>query len=301
MPLIRSLPDPGRKPALHVRDCFMNNYDNDRMILFTDIDETLVNTDKSLSRENLLALERFLDMGNIISISTGRALEGAAWLMKDLGLYGRKNMLITSYNGGLIFDTYSEEVLLKKTVPLDLMYRAFDLAREYGIHIQAYTDRAVVSETDNHHLRKYLSIQKLDVVFTDDIRSFSMEPSVKLLCLDFDDPSRITQFRRLFEAEFAGKLNCFNSNPYLLEIVPPGVDKGAALRFIAEHYQIPIRNTISAGDAENDIPMIRAAGIGCAVNNANDSLKAEADYITERDNNHAAVAEILDRFCFSRT
>lgn len=300
MPLIRSLPDPGRKPALHVRDCFMNNYDNDRMILFTDIDETLVNTDKSLSRENLLALERFLDMGNIISISTGRALEGAAWLMKDLGLYGRKNMLITSYNGGLIFDTYSEEVLLKKTVPLDLMYRAFDLAREYGIHIQAYTDRAVVSETDNHHLRKYLSIQKLDVVFTDDIRSFSMEPSVKLLCLDFDDPSRITQFRRLFEAEFAGKLNCFNSNPYLLEIVPPGVDKGSALRFIAEHYQVPIQNTISAGDAENDLPMIRAAGIGCAVNNANDSLKAEADYVTERDNNHAAVAEILERFCFAR-
>ena len=180
------------------------------------------------------------------------------------------------------------------------MYRAFDLAREYGIHIQAYTDSAVVSETDNHHLRKYLSIQKLDVVFTDDIRSFSMEPSVKLLCLDYDDPSRIIQFRRLFESSFAGKLNCFNSNPYLLEIVPPGVDKGAALRFIAEHYQIPIRNTISAGDAENDLPMIRAAGIGCAVNNANDSLKAEADYVTEHDNNHAAIAEILDRFCFSR-
>ena len=260
----------------------MNNYDNDRMILFTDIDDTLVNTDKSLSRENLLALERFLDMDNIISISTGRALEGAAWLMKDLDLYGR------------------EEVLLKKTVPIDLMYRAFDLAREYGIHIQAYTDSAVVSETDNHHLRKYLSIQKLDAVFTDDIRSFSMEPSVKLLCLDYDEPSRITQFRRLFESAFAGKLNCFNSNPYLLEIVPPGVDKGAALRFIAEHYQIPIRNTISAGDAENDLPMIRAAGIGCAVSNANDSLKAEADYVTEHDNNHAAVAEILDRFCFSR-
>ena len=278
----------------------MNNYDNDRMILFTDIDDTLVNTDKSLSRENLLALERFLDMDNIISISTGRALEGAAWLMKDLDLYGRKNMLITSYNGGLIFDTHSEEVLLKKTVPIDLMYRAFDLAREYGIHIQAYTDSAVVSETDNHHLRKYLSIQKLDAVFTDDIRSFSMEPSVKLLCLDYDEPSRITQFRRLFESAFAGKLNCFNSNPYLLEIVPPGVDKGAALRFIAEHYQIPIRSTISAGDAENDLPMIRAAGIGCAVSNANDSLKAEADYVTEHDNNHAAVAEILDRFCFSR-
>ena len=278
----------------------MNSYDTDRMILFTDIDDTLVNTDKSLSQENLQALERFLDMDNIISISTGRALNGAAGLLRDIHLYGRKNLLITSYNGGLVFDTYTEEVLLKKTIPLDLMYRSFDLANEYGIHIQAYTDSAVVSETDNHHLRKYLSIQKLDVVFTDDIRSFNMEPSVKLLCLDYDDPSRITEFRSLFEAEFAGELNCFNSNPNLLEIVPPGVSKGAALRFLAEHYQIPIENTISAGDAENDLPMILAAGIGCAVKNADDSLKAEADYVTQRDNNHAAVAEILDRFCFSR-
>ena len=46
--------------------------------------------------------------------------------------------------------------------------------------------------------------------------------------------------------------------------------------------------------------MILAAGIGCAVKNADDSLKAEADYVTQRDNNHAAVAEILEKFCFSR-
>ena len=127
-----------------------------------------------------------------------------------------------------------------------------------------------------------------------------MEPSVKLLCLDYDDPARLTQFRRLFESEFSGELNCFNSNPNLLEIVPPGVDKGAALSFLANHYQVPINNTISAGDAENDLSMILAAGIGCAVKNAEDSLKSKADYVTQRDNNHAAVAEILDRFCFSR-
>lgn len=276
------------------------NTNTSRMILFTDIDDTLVNTDKSLSQENLVALERFLEMDNIISISTGRALKGAAGLLRSLDLYGRKNVLITSYNGGLVYDTHSEEVLLKKTIPLSLMYRAFDLANEFGIHIQAYTDEAVVSQTDNHHLRKYLSIQKLDVIFTSDIRAFSMEPSVKLLCLDYDDPSRIIRFREIFEAAFAGELDCFTSNPNLLEIVPPGVNKGAALHFLADYYQIPIENTISAGDAENDITMIQAAGTGCAVQNAMDALKKEADYITERDNNHAAVAEILERFCFSR-
>ena len=179
------------------------------------------------------------------------------------------------------------------------MYRAFDLANDFGIHIQSYTDRAVVSQSDNHHLQKYLSIQKLDVIFVDDIRSFRMDPPPKLLCLDYDDPSHILEFRALFEGRMSGVLDCFNSNPNLLEIVPHGVNKGASLRFLSDYYQIPIENTISAGDAENDLPMIRAAGIGCAMSNADKMLKAEADYITENDNNHGGVAEILDRFCFS--
>ena len=275
-------------------------YGTDRMIFFTDIDDTLLNTDKTLSDENLRALEQFLKMDNIVCVSTGRALDGAAFPLKNLGLYGRKNILISSFNGGLIFDTYTGKTLLKQAVPLDLMYRAFDLANEYGIHIQAYTDHAVVSETDNHHLQKYLSIQKLEAVITDDIRSFRMDPSPKLLCLDYDDPSRISGFRKLFEENMGGILDCFNSNPYLLEIVPCNVNKGSSLLFLADYYQIPVCNTISAGDAENDLPMIRAAGVGCAMKNADDLLKDEADYITEHDNNHAGVAEILEHFCFSR-
>ena len=271
------------------------------MIFFTDIDDTLLNTDKSLSPENLAALEHFLEMDNIICVSTGRALDGAAFPLKNLGLYGRKNILISSCNGGLVYDTYTGETLLRIGIPLDLMYRAFDLANDYGIHIQAYTDHAVVSQTDNHHLQKYLSIQKLEAVITEDIRSFRMEPSPKLLCLDYDDPSRIAGFRKLFEEKMGGILDCFNSNPNLLEIVPPGVNKGSSLCFLADYYQIPIENTISAGDAENDLPMIRAAGVGCAMKNADDLLKAEADYVTGNDNNHAGVAEILERFCFTRS
>ena len=273
------------------------------MIFFTDIDETLLNTDKSLSPENMDALDRFLAMDNIICVSTGRALDGAANALRKLGLYGRKNLLISSYNGGHVFDTYEEKTLLLRTIPLDLIYRAFDLANEFGIHIQSYSTHDVISQPDNHHLRKYLSIQKLGVQFIDDVRTADLQPAPKLLCLDYDDPLHVIEFRKLFEEKMAGQLDCFNSNPNLLEIVPCGVNKGSSLQFLAEYYGIDIRNTISAGDAENDLSMIRAAGIGCAMQNADPMLKAEADYVTEHDNNHAGVAEILERFCFipSRT
>ena len=92
-----------------VKESFMNTSSSDRMIFFTDIDETLLNTDKSLSPENMDALDRFLAMDNIICVSTGRALDGAAIALRKLGLYGRKNLLISSYNGGHVFDTYEEK------------------------------------------------------------------------------------------------------------------------------------------------------------------------------------------------
>jgi hypothetical protein len=59
---------------------------------------------------------------------------------------------------------------------------------------------------------------------------------------------------------------------------------------------IPVEQTIAAGDEGNDLSMIQAAGTGCAVANAQEVIRAAADYVTERDNNHSAVAEIVERF-----
>ena len=198
----------------------------------------------------------------------------------------------------LIFDTFREEILFQRSIPMDLITESFALCRAHHVHIQAYTGSKVVSESDNHHIRKYLSIQKLGFLLVDDIRTSGIGSSPKLLCLDYDDPERLTAFRHVFESEMSEKLDCFNSNPNLLEIVPKGVNKGAALRMVADHYGVPVENTISAGDAENDLPMIIAAGIGCAMMNGSESLKQAADYVTTRDNNHGGVAEILNRFCF---
>ena len=263
----------------------------------TDIDETLVNTDKSLSDENRTAIEMYLSEGNVLVISTGRALRGACNLLKKIDLYGKENLLVSSSNGAIVYDTCREKELLRRPVPLDLMVEAFDLAREFGIFIQTYTDTGIVAESDHESLQQYISIQKLPVEFCGNIRNAKIDPPAKLLALDYHDPENITQFREFFQQRISGRLDCFQSNPWLLEIVLPGVSKGSSLHFIAKQYGIPIDHTLSAGDAENDLPMIRAAGIGCAMKNADEALKKEADYITEHDNNHAGVAEILYRFC----
>ncbi len=268
-----------------------------KILFFSDIDETLVNTDKTLCDENRSCIERFLAKDHVLVISTGRALKGACNLLRKLDLYGKKNVLVSSYNGALIYDTFLEKELLRRPIPLDLVAEAFDLAREFGIHIQTYTDEGVVTETNNESLQRYLAVQSLPAEFVNNIREAKIDPPAKCLCLDYPHPEKITQFRSVFEREMRGKLDCFQSNPWLLEIVAPGVNKGTSLQYIADFYGIPVENTISAGDAENDIPMVLAAGIGCAMKNADEALKKQADYVTEHDNNHAGVAEILNRFC----
>lgn len=268
-----------------------------KVLFFSDIDDTLVNTDKTLCEENRIAIEAFLSKGNLFVISTGRALTGACNLLKKLGLYGKENLLVSSSNGAIVYDTFREKELLRRPIPLDLVVEAFDLARDFGIFIQTYTDTSVIAETDCESLQKYVSIQNLPVEICDNIRTANIAPPPKLLCLDYAHPEKITQFREFFQERMAGRLDCFQSNAWLLEIVFPGVNKGSSLRFIAEQNNIPIDHTISAGDAENDLPMIIEAGIGCAMKNADEALKAKADYVTEHDNNHAGVAEILYRFC----
>ena len=268
-----------------------------KVLFFSDIDDTLVNTDKTLCEENRIAIETFLSKGNLFVISTGRALTGACNLLKKLGLYGKENLLVSSSNGAIVYDTFREKELLRRPIPLDLVVEAFDLARDFGIFIQTYTDTSVIAETDCESLQKYVSIQNLPVEICENIRTANIAPPPKLLCLDYAHPEKITQFREFFQERMAGRLDCFQSNAWLLEIVFPGVNKGSSLRFIAEQNNIPIDHTISAGDAENDLPMIIEAGIGCAMKNADEALKAKADYVTEHDNNHAGVAEILYRFC----
>lgn len=267
-----------------------------KKILFTDIDETLVTTDKHLTEENREAIEEFLSRGNIVAISTGRALSGASNLARDLGLYGRPNTYICAFNGGQIFDTYKEKTLFRKGLDRNQVRLAVSFAREYGIHIHAYPDREVISETDNDNLRKYCRLQKLPSKIVPDLADAIEGTTCKLLAIDFASPERVTEFRSLITDKVSDTMDIFNSNPWLLEIVPKGINKGNALRSLAEHLHVPIENTISAGDEENDIPMIRAAGVGCAMKNARQELKNAADYVTVNDNNHSGIAEILRKF-----
>ena len=171
-----------------------------------------------------------------------------------------------------------------------------DAAREEGVYLHSYTEKKVLTERDDENLAVYLKRTSMEAEIVPDLKKAVDRPPYKLLAVEVRDPDRLLAFKQNQSSWIKGKVDMYFSCREYLEVVPEGVSKGAALQMFCKMREIPIEHTIAAGDEGNDLSMLRAAGIGCAVANAQEEVKKTADYVTERDNNHSAVAEIVERF-----
>ena len=92
------------------------------------------------------------------------------------------------------------------------------------------------------------------------------------------------------------KVNLVKTNPEYLEFLKKGVDKGIGLQRLSEFYRIKRENIIAFGDGENDVEMLKFAGMGVALSNAKEEVKKVADCVLEWDNNQAGIAKFLSKF-----
>ena len=118
-----------------------------------------------------------------------------------------------------------------------------------------------------------------------------------MLAIAYDcDRQHIEAFRESVMEYCEGKIDvCFSCYEYL-EFVPAGINKGNSIRWMCDYMNIPLEDTIAVGDAENDISMIKTAGVGAVMKNAGEDIKEYGNYITEKDNNEGGVAEVIYKF-----
>lgn len=266
-----------------------------RKIFFTDLDDTLLNSKKEISAGNRKAINKMLEQGHVAVIATGRALPSAITQAERLGLIG-KNCYIICFNGGQIYDTDKKKLLYSNSIPMEYIRPVFEEAYKFGIHIQTYSDTHVLCERDNPSLRHYMTLQILPCRIVEDVTKELTHEPCKILALDYENTDNVAAFREYISEKLDGKLDTFISHPALLEIVPPGVNKGNAVRFLCNYLGIPLENSVAAGDEENDLTMIQAAHVGAAMCNGVPKVKEQADYITKADQNHDGVAEIIEKF-----
>ena len=266
-------------------------------ILFLDLDGTLLNDQKELTDGNRAAIEAAIARGHHVVIASGRPLKSVRAQAARFGLDGPGCCAI-AYNGAVLYDFTEQKQIFRQTIAPEDLYAVFDEAERRGIYIHTYDNEDVIIEPrcDPEIARRYCARLQFDFRFVDDIRQGLSEMPVKAMSIDFAGQEKTDAFRRWILSEMRGRLDSYFSERYFLEIVSAGVNKGEGILKLCEILGVPREMSVAAGDEANDLDMIRAAGVGVAMANAIPDAKAVADYVTQRDNNHDGVAEIIEKF-----
>ena len=105
---------------------------------------------------------------------------------------------------------------------------------------------------------------------------------------------------KLIRVYLGSDINIFTSKPYFLEIMPRETDKGTALAKIGEILNVSAEETMAIGDSMNDEAMIRWAGTGVAMANADERIKNIADFVTDHSNDDDGVAEVIEKYFLNK-
>lgn len=267
----------------------------EKKIFFIDFDGTLMRDDKTISDRNREALRNAVEQGHYIALATGRAISSGRKIAKELGLT-RSGCYLVAYNGGTIYDFSADCVLSSKHLPIEYAEYLVHAADDAGIHIQTYSDTQVLAASRSKELDFYLKKTGMPCRITGDLNSMLYEEPPKLLLIDLEKKERLEKFQKEHAAWENGKCSSFFSCKEYLEYCPLGANKGYGVEYLCQFLGVPAEHAIAIGDEENDISMIRKAGIGVAMKNAVDKVKEAADYVSENDNNHDGVAEVIEKF-----
>ncbi len=131
------------------------------------------------------------------------------------------------------------------------------------------------------------------MLHVDDLASYVDYPICKMLITL--DPARRDAVCAAGKEQFAGRIDLYPSSPFFIEAVPLGVAKDRSLAALLERMGLTRENLMVCGDGLNDRSMISYAGVGVAMQNAEDAVKAVADYVTAADNNRDGVAEAIEK------
>ena len=268
-----------------------------KKVLFTDLDGTLLKNDKTVSDKNRRAIAKLLEAGHYFAVATGRPTYSGFAVVKNLGLT-MPGCYMIAYNGAVIYDCARECVRMERTLPMEYVKYLFDEAEKYGIYIQTYEDEYMLTKSSNQNeeMLHYINATGVSCRFCQDVCSELKKEPNKVLLMSLRDIEKLVRFQQDHMEWERGRCNSFFSCKEYLEYCPSGTDKGSGIRSLCELLGLDMENTYAVGDEQNDIPMIKAAGVGISMKNGTEEVKMAADCITENDNEHDAIAEIIEKF-----
>lgn len=258
-------------------------------LIAMDMDDTLLNERQQITSRTREAISRAMRAGVAVTIATGRMFCSALPFARDLGL---KLPLIT-YNGAMVREIESGLTLFHRPIPVKTAQAVAELFREQGWYLQKYVDDVLyVAELDENALY-YANYAGVEAVAVGE-RFYDMaEAPTKMLSMG--ERPLLSQISAALAEQWNGSLYTASSKTRYLEMVDSGVNKGEALAHLAASLGVRQSEVLAMGDSMNDVDMLEYAGIGVAMGNAGELVRAAADFVTA-SNSEDGVAVAIERF-----
>ncbi len=274
----------------------------DIRLIATDLDGTLLDEEKKVPEENMAMLRKCAEHGIEIVPATGRTVKGIPETLKALP--GVRYVIAT--NGAVVADLKEDRILDTCRLPVETAVKIMELARDShdDIMYDAYIEgNGYTRQEFMDNIRRYVKTEGMVALVmrtrkaVPDSIAYVKEQGkpvdkINLYFADMDARARMRETLKGIKGILVS-----SSIPNNLEINAEGADKGGALLRLAGLLHIEREETMAFGDGENDISMIAMAGIGVAMENGVDQVRAAADHVTGT-NEEAGVAAAIRKFVF---
>ncbi len=265
-------------------------------LLAADMDGTLLNTEKVIPEGNRRAVNRALEMGKHVILSTGRCM---AELREFFPLFPNMRYLLAE-SGACIYDLAEQRVIRQLTLEPTVAERILRYARGRDVMIQALVygqavmNASHVAQLAHFRMAHYEKHFRKTGELVEDVCGYCERIGwqAEKICLYHTSPEA-----RERTLDFVRELPVTPvfSEETSLELTPVGADKGAGLEFLCAYLHIPLAQTIAVGDGFNDMSILRKAGLAVAVANAEDAVKAACDAVVA-DNDSCGVQQAIEDY-----
>ena len=262
-------------------------------LVITDVDGTLVRTDKSLAPSTIAAVGRLRDAGVPLGIISARPPFGLKAIADALSLHG----LLAGFNGGVVAKP-DGTVVERQLLPPEVAQRALALFAQHNVSAWFFTETEWLAQDPNGPrvpLERHTinTTERIVPDFTPYLHACGKVVGVT------DDAPLLAHLETELQAMVGGTANAKRSQAYYLDVTHPDANKGNAVRTLAAQFGLPLADVAVLGDQANDVPMFKVAGYSVCMGNGPLDVQAEATVVTGRNDDdgwaHAIDTLILPK------